>query len=133
MGFDLNKIATDGDAEVNGVWTPDLGDGLKLKIARINNPHYAREVMRFAKEHTNAFNTLDIDADEDDEALIKIYAQTILLDWEGLEEDGKEVVYSIDEAFRIMHKYRDFYLLVKTEASKVEYFRLKKIEEDSGN
>jgi hypothetical protein len=36
-------------------------------------------------------------------------AQGVLLDWEGLQEEGKSVDFSPEEALRLFIEYKDFY------------------------
>lgn len=132
MAFDLSTIETDKDSEEKGVWTEDLGNGLQLLVARINNPSYTRAVGKYVKSKKDAFGSFDIDDEGINDDIIKIYAKSILLGWKGLEENGKELVYSEDEAIRIMTKYTDFFNLVRSKSTDIELFRKRSIEEQSG-
>lgn len=134
MAFDLKKIETDLALEVSGAWTQDLGGGLKLKLARIGNRNYNRELAAVAKTRTDAFGNLEFEGDDEaNEAFIRIVAKTVLLDWEGLEEEGVPVQYSEDEAARIMQQYPEFMRLVTAQAKRLDLFRNKRIEDAAGN
>lgn len=132
MGFDLKDIKTDRDAEVQGVWTPDLGKGLKLKLGRMGNVEYEKGILKYTQEHMNAFGQLDMEQDVAQDALLDVYARTILLGWEGLSENEVQVEYSYDNAVRIMREYPEFFKLVKAQASRLELFKTKATEEDAG-
>jgi len=133
MAFEIGTIKTDAELEVNGAWTTDLGHGLKLFLGRIGNRSYQRLVREYAASQRSALGPVEINEDEATAELLRIYAETILLGWEGLEEGGETLEYSKDTAIRLLEEYPDFFRLVRAEASKIEWFRAKQIEEDAGN
>ena len=60
-------------------------------------------------------------------------AETVLLGWDGLEEDGKAVPYSIVEAERVMIDYPDFRDIVMDIASDLDMYRAAQDEETAKN
>jgi len=134
MAFDIATLETDLDAEAYGVWTPDLGKGLKLKVARLGNTAFTREMTSYTKSQMGPTGgVLDLDEDVAYKVLVEIYSRTILMDWEGLEENGIPQEYSQENAVRLMLKYPDLFKLAKLHSSRAELFRVKRIEEDAGN
>lgn len=133
MGFDLKKIETDLALEVSGAWTQDLGSGLKLKVARFGNKNFNREITAAAKNRTDAFGNLELEDDVAGEVFAQILANTVLLDWEGLEEDGEPVPYSKETAARILLQYPEFMRLVQAQAKRLDLFRTQRIEDAAGN
>lgn len=133
MGFDLKKIETDLALEVSGAWTQDLGSGLKLKVARFGNKNFNREITAAAKNRTDAFGNLELEDDVAGEVFAQILANTVLLDWEGLEEDGEPVPYSKEAAARILLQYPEFMRLVQAQAKRLDLFRTQRIEDAAGN
>jgi len=109
--MDLGKVfGTDKDLEENGVWV-DIGGGAKIKIARISNAKTANAMQKLQASNkvVAKFNSSAIN----DEAVIKIISETVLLDWEGMTEDGENVQYSNENAFKMLSKYKDFFAVVK--------------------
>lgn len=129
MAFEISKIKTDADGELNGVWTDDLGDGLKLKVARWSNSRFQAAVHEAAKKKMNGFGEINIDEAEARPALIKLMARHILKDFEGLTENGEPIQNSELEKTRLMLDYNDFFELVRQQSMNVELFRVKQTEE----
>jgi archaellum component FlaC len=50
-------------------------------------------------------------------------ADCIVLDWKGLEEDGKAVKFSKEECVRVLKEYKDFRDHVSELANSMEIFR----------
>lgn len=119
----ISTFATDLDLEENGVWV-DIGDGGQLKVARMGNPRYQEAVRRISKPHKTQIRNKTITEDLSDELLLKSMAETILLDWKGIEDDkGKAIKYSVETAFKLMRDLRDFRNLVVELATEQAAFR----------
>ncbi len=109
-GFDLSKeFAINTKAEEEGLWE-DLGGGAGLLVASIRNERFGKafdalpeQVRKRAPRHT---------ADQDREVMAPIMAKTLLLDWRGIADEGKEITYSKDNATSYLIKYPRFYELV---------------------
>lgn len=130
---DLKKMfGTDKTAEVEGVWQ-DIGDGVELLIARIGNPEYQKEFQRISKPHRRAIRRGHLSDSVAEKLLIKAMAKCILLDWKGLQEDGKDLPYSYDNAVRILTEYRDLRDYVSDIANEIETFKLEEDEEAEKN
>ncbi len=134
MAFELSTLKTDTAAEVSGVWTPDAGNGFQLKLARIGNVEYTKEMAKIAAT-TNTLGGGDKLSDilNDPQKLAGVLAKTILKDWRGLDLGGQNMPYSYDNAVKAMVEYPDFQDYVIKEANKVEYWRTVRMEEDAGN
>lgn len=129
--MDLKKtFGTNKDAEINGVWHT-VGNA-RLLIARVNNQNYQRVLRRLISPNTTIVNTNS----EESQELIKDYtlqamAQAILVDWENLKEDDKEIPYSPENAYRILKEYPDFLELVSQKATDLKFYREEYINENS--
>jgi len=131
--MDLKKeFGTDKEKEIDGKWFP-ISDSAKLLIARIGNPNYAKVFRRLTRPYKRAIRTDRLPEEKSDEILIQTMAETILLGWEGLEEDGVPVTYSTTEAVRMLTEYKDFRDMVSEIASEMEAFKVEDDEEAEGN
>lgn len=116
------NFKTDKNAEITGVWH-DLIDG-KIKIARFNNPVYQKVLRRLVTPHSQVLNT---GSEEAQELLTKLtteaMAEAILVDWEGLQDEGVDLPYSKENAFAMMVKYPDFREIVSQKATTLKFYR----------
>ena len=110
----ISNFSTDSNLELNGVWL-DIGLGAKLLIARDGNPAYVKEFRKHMDQFQTTFQRENLTEDEAQKILISVTAKTILLDWEGIDdEDGNPIPYSEDQAIKLLTEYKDFRTLVET-------------------
>lgn len=121
-GVRLSRFATDSIREIEGVWQ-DVGGGLRLRIARINNPRYEEEVKRLGKPF-GPQASLGFDDSLVEDLTRKAVAKCILLGWENLLDDKDEpVAYSYENSLKVLTEYRELYRLVLSLSSNIELFR----------
>ncbi len=127
-GINISK-ATDG------TWTEDLGDGLKLKIARLKNPNFQREYNRLTQPYQRQIRTGKLDPKIEEKIATECLAEAVLLDWENLELDNKKLPYSKENALKVLSDptlsdFRDFIVEL---ATNFELFREEELEEAEKN
>jgi hypothetical protein len=106
--MDIKKqYGTSETLEQSGVWV-DMGDGASVLVARSGNPDNSRLIKRLLAPHKVALRNGKLADDVAERITIEAMAETILLDWKGIEEDGKPVKYSRDAAIRLLTDYKDF-------------------------
>ena len=128
--MDISKeYATDEKKELEGVWE-DIGDGGRILIARTNNPKYEKLFTKLIKPHRGRLRRGNLSDELSKEITVKLLADTILLDWEGIEEDGESLQYSKPEAERLLKDYKDFRNMVSEMAGEIDLFRQEEEEED---
>lgn len=121
--MDLKKeFATNKQYEQEGVWT-DIGNGCSIKIARVGNEHYTALFRKLSKPYQNQIRRGTLPNDKAEDLLIQVMAESIVLDWKGLEEDGKPVKYSRETCARILKEYKDFRELVSDLSNSLELFK----------
>jgi len=125
----ISEFATDVQAEVEGVWI-DVGDGLKLRVARFGNKRFQRYLASMAKPFSRTSPTNEIA----EGILRKAIARHVLMDWENLtEEDGTDIGYSEEKAVELFESHNDFYMLVQDLSKEVDNFKRTTDEEAEGN
>ena len=130
---DIRKIfGTNKVAEIEGTWN-DIGDGIKLLVARIGNPEYQKEFQKISKPHRRALRQGRLNDEVAERLLTKVMAKNILLDWKGLEEDGVELPYSYENAVRILTDYKDLRDYVSDIANEMDSFKAEEDEEGEKN
>jgi len=130
--MELLTIATSPSLETDGVWHP-VQDGFEIKIARIGNPNYNLAMQALSLTSSGSSFGKDKTTISDDE-LVSILASTVVVDWKGLTEQGKEVKYSVKKAKEILldPRYQDLRRWVIRMASDATNYREEAINEAMG-
>jgi len=128
------RFETDETAEREGVWV-DMGDGLKVKVARFNNPAHRKIVESLQKPYRNILRAGGrLPADVQEDIAIRSMAEAILLGWEGVtDEAGAPLAYSAANAAKVLGDLRDFREQVAFLALEAETFRREALEEAGKN
>ena len=122
--MDLKKeYGTDKKKEVEGIWE-DFGSGIKLKIARWNNPGFrdmfANELAKNPRKFRNKKSTDPVMKD----LQIRCCATHVLKDWKNVDWNGsKNVEYSVELGIEVLTELPDFYDEVVGIANNFENFR----------
>lgn len=129
--MDLKKTRVDVDRATEGVWV-DLDSETRLKIAQWLNPRHRAHVQKALEPHKRALRMETMDDKLMDKLEVQGIAETVLVGWEGLVENGEEIAYSTDEAVRLLSDpelkwFRDF---VREQADDLSNFRNKVEEEE---
>lgn len=132
--MDIRKeFATDTIAENEGVWE-EIGDGAKVLVARVGNKKWESAMERLRKPHLKKLRRRGRLSDDVAEKItIEAMADAVLLDWEGIEEDGEEIAYSKESATRFLTDYPEFRNMVYAIAADAELFRQELLEDAAGN
>ena len=102
------RYGTSAQKEAEGVWV-SLGDGIRVKVARANNPAHMKITERLIKPFRRQIQNNSISMDKTNELTIKAMSLGILKDWEGIEDEkGKPIPYSEEMAEIILTEYKDF-------------------------
>jgi len=115
-----------------GRWFP-VGEGAHCKIARTGNPKYKELLRAKLGIYEQSLSQKLLDDDTADTVLIEVMAKTILLDWKGFTDQGKEVKYSVTAAIEYMSKFEEFRSFVARNADNMQAYKAKASEVDRGN
>jgi hypothetical protein len=126
--------ATDEQAEIDGVWV-ELGEGARIKVARVGNPSYEKVLRQLKKPYRNITRAGgEIPREALDKITIEATAEALLLDWQGLDdEDGTAIPYSKEAAKRLLGELKDFRETVVRLALEAETFRAEALEAAAKN
>ncbi len=121
------QFRTDKQAEEEGVWIP-LSATARIKVARIGNPKHTSALKRLSQPYVKpGMRLTDLDDAVYTSVARQAIAETILVDWEGIEKDGNPLHYSKEAALDACGM-EDFYTLVVNAASSLETFRAARLE-----
>jgi hypothetical protein len=132
-GVSIGRFMTDATKELNGTWV-DMGAGLMLKIARINNERYQEFIREKGKPFGHAIRAGVAQVDMDD-IVHEGVAKYVLLEWKDLlDEDGvTPIPYSPEKAVELFKKAPDFLDIVVKMASNMDLFRKEAQKEAAKN
>lgn len=121
----LSLYATDVEKENQGVWTDDLGGGLRLKVARLRNPNFKQLYAKLTKPYERQIRARTLDEVTENRILNQCLSKTVLLDWENLTLAGQILEYSTENALKVLNdpRLQDFRDLVVDLASDAQFFR----------
>lgn len=129
----ISHFQTDSNLEEDGAWI-SIGDEASLKIARLGNRAYRDAFQKRIKPYRRQIRTQTMDDKIAEKIMIECLAETILLDWSGMEDDkGQKIAYSSAKAQEYLKAYKDFRELVVELASEMENFRQQEDEADEKN
>ena len=130
---DIRKLyGTDENKETDGIWQ-DMGDGIKVKIARIGNPKYQKLFQKISKPHRKAIRRGTLKEDVAEKLMIECMAKTIVLDWKNIEVDGKVLPYSVENAIQILTDFKDLKEYINDFANEMEAYMQEDAEEGEEN
>ena len=122
--MDLRKtFKTSKQKENEGVWVNLDDSGTRLKIARAGNPNYKSAQAKKMSRYKLAARSKTIPDSAWEEIFNELVAETILLDWDGITENGQKIPYSQDAALRAISELKDFREVVMSFADDMTNFK----------
>jgi hypothetical protein len=130
--MDIRSFATDANKEVDGVWH-DIGDGARIKVARMFNPAHQQVLDRMRKPHAAQLRRGSLPDETARAITVASMAEAVLVDWDGIKDGDTEVPYSKDKALEYLKAYKDFAELVASLAGDAAAYREQVDEDAEGN
>lgn len=110
MKTNLDKyFKTDSKLETEGVWF-DLDDNVGFLVRRFggnNSPSVKAAMQKHYKPYARQIEAGTLDQKKDLEIGVKVFVNACMLDWKGVEIDGKEVPFSKEAAVDLLIKLPD--------------------------
>lgn len=108
MGFDLSEeLGSNETAEVEGVWV-SLGEDGKVRVAYLGNKQSQAAYKRIPKAIRRMLEGSTMSNKQAVDFLCAFIADHILKGWEGLANEGKSLVYSVETAKKMLKTHRRF-------------------------
>lgn len=136
-------FATDPKSEVEGILL-DYGT-FRVTIARAGgaNKRFARELERETKPHQKALQTNSMPDGQADVLLKRVYAKTVVLNWEVKDGDGWKqgiespegglVPFTVDNVLKVFEDLPDLYIDIRDSAQSASLYRRSLREAAAGN
>lgn len=133
----FDQFETDLELEKSGKWFPfgknKDGSVIRFKLAsmsQLTNKPYAKAVQKLLKRSADG----DLTQEEDEKESMKIFCETVLVDWENIQETGgKEIKYSTKNAIQLLEKLQRLHIALIEKATNYTNYKEEKAVEDSKN
>jgi len=123
--MDLAKVyGTNKKLEVEGVWV-ELDPASSVLIARLGNKNYRETVKDLTGPYRLQIQNGTLPDHLNEKIAIEALATDVLLDWNGIEVNGKSVPYSKEKAIELLTDMPDFREVIARMASNIELFQQK--------
>jgi len=129
----LSNLKTDRDLSENGAWVPWIA-GTRLRIARLSNSAFKAMYHRKTKPLERKMREIPDELQE--EIIRKCVAHTVLLDWEGFDDDdGSPLEYTPEQGIEMFEdsEWEHLYSFVLETARKDDVYMQEHEEELAGN
>jgi hypothetical protein len=134
LGSPYKTFKADPSMEQEGIWL-DYGD-FKIRIARAggSNVNYAKALEKQAELNKTAIRTNTIKSAQSRALMIKVYATSVLLDWEDVQdENGQTLPFTADNAEKVLTDCPDLFDDIRAQAASLALFRRELLEEAAKN
>ena len=115
----------------------DSGEVITVLRAGGANKNYTRTLQRLMRPHQRKIENKTMSIDESDALMAKVYAQSVLIGWDGVvDAKGKAVEFTQGNAEALLMQKRDLFREIQSYANSLEAFRkdqLEEVAEDLGN
>lgn len=131
---------TDPKLEQDGIWIPngetDDGRPIAFRVRRSGgaNKAYEKGVRDAFKPHTALINAGIANNDALEKVLVKVFANTVLVGWENVDDaEGKAIPFSKEAALEMLTELPDLYKQLMSASGQMALFRSESLKADAGN
>lgn len=130
----ITEFAIDKNLSEEGIWV-DISDDARIKVASVKTDRYKRRLAELSAPYRHMITTRTEAAQKKiSEITARAIADVIIINWEGIQNnDGEEIPYSRDTAYKLLKDYPAFADMVYAIASDDAVFKPSVIEEDKKN
>ena len=109
------------------VWL-DFDDNISLLIGRAGSVNYLKAKERLEKPFRKQIDRGKFPAEKRQNMELEAIANSILLDWKGIEQDGEPFPFTVENAVMAMKKYPAFFSFVVDASIDDDNFEVKRTE-----
>lgn len=125
-----NIFKSDKDLEKDGVWfsVSETTSFLIRRFGGFNSSKVKAALAKYYKPYARLIEMGTLPEEKEKEIMVKVFVESSIIDWKGVEIDGKEVEFSIDAAVKLMTALPELSETLLSHASDTKNYR-----EDLGN
>lgn len=129
------QFKTDESVEQGGVEI-DYGEGVKIRVARAGgaNKRYVKSLEVMHRKYRKQIQLEILSNDLANQLLIKAYAESVVIGWEGVtDEAGEPMPFTVENCVKLFTDLPDLFDDVKSVAGAAAAFREELDRGDAGN
>lgn len=130
----FKEFETDLDAEIEGE-AIQLTNEIVVHVARSQNANHRKALELLTRKHRAQIQNGTIAPEVIEDIANKAASETLLLNWDGIEVDGKKLPYSKENAYKLLSdpKLKDFREQIFIIAGEAATFRKAEIDDAAKN
>jgi hypothetical protein len=135
MSNTYSMFKTDSTTEQTGIWLR-YSPTMRIRVARSGggNVAFAKALEAKSKPYRLAIKNEMMDNELGKQILIEVYAETVVLGWEGVtDERGKDLPHSRENVVKLLTDLPDLFQDIIEQSSKMALFRQQQLETEAGN
>lgn len=125
--MDLNEFKKDAQKEQDGIWI-DGPEGSRFRIRSADSKQYRNALAALARKYSPG--RLRKDGETQLKMVIEAMAEALVLDWDGIEDNGQPLPCTKENAMRIL-SITELRELVASEAQDIANFRSEALAADA--
>lgn len=129
-----NKLEREGILLEYGV--ASNGQPITIRIARAggSNAQYQKRMEVLVKPYRRQIQTETIDSKQVEKLIRQVYAETVVLGWENVEDaEGNPLTFSKENCLKLFDDLPDLFLDIQEQAQRAALYRAEIREAASGN
>ncbi len=135
-----NHFKADENIEKTGIVVQygenSKGKPMEVRIARAggSNVRYSKVLEHKIKPYRRQLQNETLDSNIQDRILREVYAETVILGWENMEDkENNDLSFSRENVLFLLADLPDWFKDVQEQANKFALFRLEDLKEDAKN
>lgn len=105
MSSNLDKFfKTNKMLETDGIWF-DVSNETGFKMKRFggyNSPAVKALMNKYYKPYAKMIENDSLPKDKQDEIMAKVFVESSMIDWKGVEVEGKEIPFTVEAAVKLL-------------------------------
>lgn len=117
---------TDKKQESEGIWF-EIQDGVKFKVKRfggMSNPSAKAAMAKYYKPYATLIANNSLSDEKSLEVSTKVFVEACMVDWTGIEIDGKAAEFNFDNAVKLFLSLPDLTQTLIAHASDKENYKV---------
>lgn len=134
------QFKTNVALEKEGIWINygenSAGKPIRIRVARSggSNMKYAKCMERLARPYRRQIQNETIEPEVLEDLLQKVYAETVVLGWEGVEdEQGREMAFTQENCLKLLKDLPELFRDIQEQTQRAALFREAVREDDAKN
>jgi len=130
---EIRKLVLDDSKDQDGLWFESgIGD-IRIKVRRMGNSRYKEVFQKLIRPYRRQIDKGTLSEEVAEQILSRALTEAVIVDWENLEDGGKPVKFTKENAYKYLLEFEELRASVQDCAGEREEFRVAWLEESAKN